>query len=62
MNLHIAVLLTNDDAWLAACPLMNDVENAMLEVVISPRKSGSRLNCQLIAAKAIGGIVLHVPD
>ncbi len=51
-----------DDAWLAACPAINDVENAMLEVVIAPRKSGSRLSCQLVASSALDGIVLHVPD
>jgi len=38
------------------------VENVMLEVVIAPKKSGSRLSCQLMASKALDGIVLHVPD
>jgi 2Fe-2S ferredoxin len=51
-----------DEAWLAACPPMNDVENAMLDVVIAPRQSGSRLSCQLMASAALDGIVLHVPD
>jgi ferredoxin len=34
----------------------------MLDVVTSPRQAGSRLSCQLIAAEALDGIVLHVPD
>jgi 2Fe-2S ferredoxin len=51
-----------DEAWLAACPPMADVENAMLDIVIAPRQSGSRLSCQLIASSALDGIVLHVPD
>ncbi len=51
-----------DEAWLAACPPMDEVENAMLDVVTSPRQAGSRLSCQLIAAEALDGIVLHVPD
>jgi 2Fe-2S ferredoxin len=51
-----------DEAWLAACPPMDEVENAMLDIVISPRQSGSRLSCQLIASAALDGIVLHVLD
>ena len=51
-----------DEAWLSACPSMNDVENAMLDVVISPRQSGSRLSCQLMASAALDGIVLHDPE
>ena len=51
-----------DEAWLAACPPMDEVENAMLDVVTSPRQPSSRLSCQLIAAEALDGIVLHVPD
>ena len=51
-----------DEAWLAACPPMDEVENAMLDIVTSPRQSGSRLSCQLIAFPALDGIVLHVPD
>lgn len=51
-----------DDAWLAACPPMEEVENAMLDIVSAPRKSASRLSCQLIACAALDGIVLHVPD
>jgi ferredoxin len=41
---------------------MADVENAMLDIVIAPRQSGSRLSCQLIASSGLDGIVLHVPD
>jgi 2Fe-2S ferredoxin len=51
-----------DEAWLAACPPMDDVENTMLDIITSPRRSGSRLSCQLIASSALDGIVLHVPD
>jgi len=51
-----------DEAWLSACPPMEEVVNAMLDIVISPRQSGSRLSCQLIASAALDGIVLHVPD
>jgi 2Fe-2S ferredoxin len=55
---HVVV----DDAWLALCPPMGEVENAMLDIVSSPRQSGSRLSCQLIASPALDGIVLHVPN
>lgn len=55
---HVVV----DAAWLAACPPMDEVENAMLEIVTSPRQPGSRLSCQLIAGPALDGLVLHVPD
>jgi ferredoxin, 2Fe-2S len=51
-----------DEAWLTACPPMDEVENAMLYIVTSPRQAGSRLSCQLIASAALDGIVLHVPD
>ena len=51
-----------DEAWLSACPPMDEVENAMLDIVTSPRQAGSRLSCQLIASNALDGIVLHVPD
>ena len=51
-----------DEAWLAACPPMDEVENAMLDIVTSPRQHNSRLSCQLVASKALDGIVLHVPD
>jgi 2Fe-2S ferredoxin len=51
-----------DEAWLAACSPMDDVENTMLDIITSPRRSGSRLSCQLIASSALDGIVLHVPD
>lgn len=54
---HVVV----DAAWLAACPPMDEVENAMLDVVTTPRQSGSRLSCQLIAGPALDGVVLHVP-
>jgi 2Fe-2S ferredoxin len=41
---------------------MDEVENAMLDIVIAPRQTGSRLSCQLVASSALDGIVLHVPD
>lgn len=50
-----------DAAWLAACPPMDAVENALLDTVSAPRQSGSRLSCQLIASPTTDGIVLHVP-
>jgi 2Fe-2S ferredoxin len=40
---HVVV----DDAWLALCPPMGEVENAMLDIVSSPRQSGSRLSCRV---------------
>jgi ferredoxin len=41
---------------------MGEVENAMLDIVSSPRQSGSRLSCQLSASTVLDGIVLHVPQ
>jgi ferredoxin, 2Fe-2S len=51
-----------DQAWLSACPPLGDVENAMLDVVTAPRTAQSRLSCQLIASKALDGVVLRVPQ
>ena len=51
-----------DEAWLASCSPMGEIENTMLEVVDAPRRVGSRLSCQLIASDALDGIVLHVPQ
>lgn len=50
-----------DEAWLPVCPPMDEVENAMLDIVTSPRQTNSRLSCQLIASHALDGIVLGVP-
>jgi ferredoxin, 2Fe-2S len=38
------------------------MEDDMLDVTAAQRQRGSRLSCQLIAAPALDGIVLRVPD
>jgi ferredoxin, 2Fe-2S len=50
-----------DDAWLAACAPMSDVEETMLDAVIAPRQANSRLSCQLTASEALDGVLLKVP-
>lgn len=54
---HVVV----DPAWWDACPPVDEVENAMLDSVTTPRQACSRLSCQLNASAALDGIVLHVP-
>lgn len=50
-----------DEAWLAACPPVGEVEHALLDAVIAPRQPNSRLSCQLIASPALDGLLLRVP-
>jgi 2Fe-2S ferredoxin len=50
-----------DPAWLPHCPPMDEVEDAMLDAVTTPRQSNSRLSCQLIAEANLDGLVLRVP-
>jgi len=38
------------------------VENGMLEIAVTDRRTESRLSCQLIASPELDGLVLHVAD
>ena len=42
-------------------PIAED-ENAMLESTASPRKSNSRLSCQIKAVPELDGLILRVPQ
>ena len=48
--------------WQTAVAPADGIEDAMLEITETPRTEASRLSCQIIAAAALDGIVLHVPQ
>ena len=50
-----------DEAWLAACPPMDEVENAMLDIIIAPRQTGSRLSCQIVLDASMDGLTVDLP-
>ena len=50
-----------DEAWLASTGEADSTEDAMLDATDAPRKPESRLSCQILAAPALDGLVLHVP-
>lgn len=50
-----------DEAFLEAVGRPGPVEEDMLDLTASERRTESRLSCQLIASRALDGIVLTVP-
>lgn len=51
-----------DEAWLGRLEPMTDAEDEMLECTESPRKTNSRLSCQIKASPEIDGIVVRLPE
>lgn len=50
-----------DDAWAEQTGGPGEIEDGMLEATPAPRRTTSRLSCQIKAAPELDGLVLHVP-
>jgi len=50
-----------DDAWLAKLPVMDDMEDAMLDSALD-RRPNSRLSCQIEISDDLDGLSLTVAD
>ena len=50
-----------DAAWTDRIPVMDDMEDSMLDAVFE-RKDNSRLTCQIEMSDKLDGIVIHVAD
>ncbi len=51
-----------DAAWAAKTGEVDDFEDAMLDATEAERGEGSRLSCQIVAADALDGLTLIVPQ
>lgn len=51
-----------DEAWAGKVGSPDRFEDGMLDVAEAERKATSRLSCQIKAALALDGLVLHVPE
>ena len=51
-----------DEAWIGKTGTAQGSESEMLEVVDAPRRSNSRLSCQIEISDSLDGLVLHVPN
>jgi ferredoxin, 2Fe-2S len=51
-----------DDSWAQKLPTMGEDEDTLLSQVASPRKSTSRLSCQLLMTAELDGIIVHMPN
>ncbi len=51
-----------EESWLAKLPPMQEDENAMLDTTASPRRSNSRLSCQIPVTTELNGLVVHTPE
>jgi 2Fe-2S ferredoxin len=50
-----------DEAWLDRLPVMDDMEDSMLDAAYNRRPS-SRLTCQIEMNDGLDGLVVHVAD
>jgi 2Fe-2S ferredoxin len=51
-----------DPQWLDCLPPPSSDEDAMLEMTAAPRRSNSRLSCQLQLSPALDGFVATLPE
>lgn len=51
-----------DEEWADRLEERDEVEEEMLEETASPRRSCSRLSCQIPLSDATDGLVVHVPE
>ncbi len=51
-----------DEAFAEALPAMGEIEDEMLDCVVSERKENSRLSCQIKMTPALDGIVVQLPE
>jgi|TARA_B110000503_G_C7072870_1_gene381603 ferredoxin, 2Fe-2S len=49
-----------DEDWMDKAGEVSDAEKIMLEMVVDPQ-ANSRLSCQIIATKALDGLVIRLP-
>jgi 2Fe-2S ferredoxin len=50
-----------DAQFLPQLPLMNEIEDEMLESAVSPRRGESRLSCQLVVKSGLETLVVTIP-
>ena len=50
------------EEWAEKVGATDDMEDAMLDVTDVPKKSSSRLSCQITMSDELDGLVLHVPQ
>ncbi len=51
-----------DDHWLARLAVIEEVEDALLDDAVSPRRHNSRLGCQIRISDALDGLVVRMPE
>jgi ferredoxin, 2Fe-2S len=51
-----------DDEWLDKLDSIDTMEDEILEGAASPRRSTSRLSCQLTMSEALDGIRIYIPE
>lgn len=50
-----------DEAWLAHLPGPSEDEEAMLDMTAEPRRSNSRLSCQITLSPPLNGLRVRLP-
>lgn len=50
-----------DEAWIDKLPERSEVEDELLDSTACERTDASRLSCQIMAAEALDGLVVHLP-
>ena len=51
-----------DEKWMAVVGEPDDMEDSALEMTNSPRKSMSRLSCQIDLTDEMDGLIVHLPE
>jgi ferredoxin, 2Fe-2S len=51
-----------DEEWLDKLGAIDTMEDEILEGTASPRRSTSRLSCQLTMSEAVDGIRIYIPE
>src|SRR5262249_21715378 len=51
-----------DEAWLPKLAPMQEDENEMLNTTVCPRRTNSRLSCQINVTKELDGLIVHTPE
>jgi ferredoxin, 2Fe-2S len=50
-----------DEQWLARLSAIDTMEDELLDATASPRRTTSRLSCQLTMSEALDGMRLYIP-
>jgi 2Fe-2S ferredoxin len=51
-----------EEVFLPKLPPMQEDENAMLDTTVCPRRTNSRLSCQIPVTKELDGLIVHTPE